>query len=168
MPGNQPIHAPGEEHAQLAALKDYLDCLERSAGHKQDDCGQTTLTDPETGTQLALPGTLIQVLSRAVEVLAAGGAVAVMAYHAKLTTQEAADYLGVSRPYFISLLDEGVIPYQRLRSHRRILLSDVEAYRQTRDAERRELLAEMAQESYRLGFYNLPEEVALADLGIDE
>ena len=89
-------------------------------------------------------------------------------YHAKLTTQEAADYLGVSRPYFISLLDEGVIPYQRLRSHRRILLSDVEAYRQRRDAERRELLAEMTRESFRLGFYDLPEDVDLADLGIDE
>jgi excisionase family DNA binding protein len=168
MPGNHPIHALGEEHAQLAALRDYLDGLGCSAAHEQQDRCEFTLTDPEAGSQMALPGTLIEVLARAARVLADGGAVAVLPYHAKLTTQEAANYLGVSRPYFISLLDEGVIPYQRLRSHQRILLSDVEAYRKRRDAERREILDEMARESFRLGFYDLPEDVDLADLGIDE
>ncbi len=112
---------------------------------------------------MEIPLSLLQILAQVVDVLAGGGAVAIMPYHVKLTTQEAANYLGVSRPYFISLLDEGVIPYERLRSHRRILLKDVEVYQQCRDAERRELLAEMARESFRLGFYDLPDDVDVSD-----
>lgn len=76
----------------------------------------------------------------------------------KLTIQEAADYLGVSCPYLISLLDEGKIPHERQRSHRCILLKDVEDYKRHRDADRRAALDELARESYRLGLYDLPEE----------
>ena len=49
-----------------------------------------------------------------------------------------------------------------------ILLKDVEVYRRRRDAERQELLDEMMRESFRRGFYDLPEEVDRSDLGIDE
>lgn len=168
MPGNTPIHVASEDQGQLEQLACRLAELADCPGDEPEDSRQLSLIDPETGARMELPEALVKVLSQSARVLANGGAVAVLPYHAQMTTQEAADYLGVSRPYFISLLDEGVIPYERLRSHRRILLSDVQAYRQQRDAERRELLDEMARESYRLGFYNLPEDVDLADLGIDE
>ncbi len=166
---NAPVHAMSDEAEQIEELRKQLERIGACAwdASENEQC-EPMLVDPESGIQVQVPRPLLQILVRATEVLAAGGAVAVMPYHAKMTTQEAADYLGVSRPYFISLLDEGVIPYERLRSHRRILLSDVQAYRKHRDAERRELLAEMARESFRRGFYDLPEEVDLSDLGIEE
>jgi excisionase family DNA binding protein len=106
--------------------------------------------------EIELPHAVLRVLTEAVEVLLEGGAVAVLPYHAELTTQAAADYLGVSRPYLIKLLERGELPYRKLNSHRRIMLQDVEEYRQRRDAARRAALAELTRESFELGLYQEP------------
>lgn len=46
-----------------------------------------------------------------------------------MTTQEAAYYLNVSRPYLISILEKGDIDYFMVGSHRRILVADIENYK---------------------------------------
>ena len=104
------------------------------------------------GDEVEVPESAYRVLLQAVEELAHGNAVAVVPVHAQLTTQEAADLLGVSRPYLIGLLDQGVLPCTRTAgSHRRLRLSDVLAYKGARDAERRAALDEMSAEAERLG-----------------
>lgn len=106
------------------------------------------------GQQVELPGSAVQHLRRLVSRLARGQEVAVFTPQESLTTQEAAELLHVSRPYLIGLLDKGLIPYYRLRSHRRIRLEDLLAFRKRFDAERHAALDELRRLSQEAGLYN--------------
>ncbi|WP_217809842.1 helix-turn-helix domain-containing protein [Micromonospora sp. NBS 11-29] len=88
--------------------------------------------------------------------MASGYAVTIAPQHTTLTTQQAADMLGVSRPTLTKLLDEGKIPHERPNSHRRIKLADVLKYQEQRRQERRQLLRTMTAESLDMGLYDLP------------
>lgn len=50
-----------------------------------------------------------------------------------LTTQGAADRLNVSRQYVGRLVDRGTLPAVKVKSHYRLRVSDVDAYRVQRD-----------------------------------
>lgn len=103
------------------------------------------------GTQLEIPPSVHQVLTRVVHELAQGNAVAVMPVHAQLTTQQAADLLGVSRPYLVDLLEHGAIPFARPGKHRRLMLADLIEYKRQHELVRREALDEANAEAERLG-----------------
>jgi excisionase family DNA binding protein len=107
------------------------------------------------GSEVELPDQLHAALTRVVDALARGLAVTIAPQHTTLTTQQAADMLGVSRPTLIKLLDEGKIPYDKPNSHRRIKLSDLLAYQDRRREERRATLRDLTQEAVEADFYAL-------------
>lgn len=66
--------------------------------------------------------------------LASGAAVHVLADDAELTTQAAADLLGISRTYVVRLVDQGKLPAHLVGTHRRLRAADVLAYQARRTA----------------------------------
>ena len=84
-----------------------------------------------------------------------GTAVNVEALPEVLTTGQAADLLGVSRPTVVALIVEsGKLPATRTGTHRRLQLSDVLALRERQAGTRREALRELTQVSEELGLYD--------------
>ena len=132
---NAPAHLPTAHEAGLAqaALK-LFGSLEPSAGDR------TVELKPE-GSSKSFTITLPQeALRRFLEVLAQmanGNAVTIVPpIHAELTTQPAADFLNVSRPFLISLLEEKKLPFRLVGSHRRIRFADLQAFREVDDKQR--------------------------------
>jgi excisionase family DNA binding protein len=108
--------------------------VEAMAGEGAD---RVVLSFPD-GRTVALPAALVDVLRATAGELANGHAVTVLPAGTVLTPAEAAQLLGLSRPFVVRLLDEGEIPSERLpRSrHRRVRLSDVLAFNARREQRR--------------------------------
>jgi len=111
-----------------------------------------TLSGPD-GERLALPAEVFDVLLGVVRAMSRGQAVTFSPVHRRLTTQEAADILGVSRPTLVKLLEAKEIPYEQPGRHRRLLLSDVLEYRERRSSERRTALDQMVEIAEEAGMY---------------
>ena len=109
------------------------------------------------GRTVTLTASLRQLLAEAAAILARGEEVALVPLHTALTTQQAADLLGVSRQYFTRLLDDGALPFQRVGSHRRVIYADVVAYQRQQQRQRRAALRELTRVSEDLGLYDRPD-----------
>jgi len=108
------------------------------------------LTGPD-GAQIELPAAIYEALSIIADALRRGDAVSVIPLHHLLTTNQAADLLNVSRPYLLTLLKNGDIPYEYVGSHRRLRLGDVLTYREAREAQRQDALKEVVRHGEDLG-----------------
>jgi len=100
-----------------------------------------------------LPRALGEILRQILANTAAGRGVTVMPTHAELTTQQAADMLNVSRPYLISLLDNGVIEYRKVGTHRRIQAASLRDYQRQMELDSKKAADELAELTEELGLY---------------
>jgi excisionase family DNA binding protein len=105
----------------------------------------------DDGTELTLPKAATRLLHYLLTQMSLGNAVTLIPIHAELTTQEAADYLNVSRPYLIKLLNARRIPYHMAGTHRRIRFTDLEMYRKNAEKEREAAMQELAKQAQELG-----------------
>ncbi|GAA4678588.1 helix-turn-helix domain-containing protein [Frondihabitans cladoniiphilus] len=130
------------------AFEDFVQQLEHFANK------QTRLTSAE-GDEVLLPEPLFDVLRRVANALASGHGVTVMPQATRLTTQQAAEILGTSRPTLIKLLEGGSIPFELVGRHRRVTLSDLDDYRAQAAADRRALLRRIAREGQAEGMLDV-------------
>ena len=114
--------------------------------------GSPTLVGAK-GEHATLPAPLYDLLKDIVGNLERGRSLVLMLEEQQLTTQRAAELLGMSRPYLIQLLDAGEMPYHLIGKHRRIALRDVLAYANRRDG-RRAALDKMARDAFEAGLYD--------------
>lgn len=100
---------------------------------------------------LAIPAIALRLMKEALGEVAKGNAVKLMPVKAELTTQEAAEMLGISRPSFVRLIEGGAIPFTRIGRHRRVRLEHLVAYKDRRDAECPWVLAELESKGQMYG-----------------
>ena len=109
------------------------------------------------GEQIPLPLEAYQVLKQIVGAMQRGDSVSVEPLDKLLTTQQAADLLGISRSTLVRLLQADELPYERLGDarHRRLRLHDVLAYRDRKRNDRRQRLDEMTRQGSEDGLYDV-------------
>src|SRR5215813_10306788 len=107
---------PSDETSTLSGIAAVLRQLDRAS-----------LVGPD-GIEIVLPGEVYRALREVVYAMAQGQAITIAPHDTILTTQEAADLLGVSRPTLVRLLEAGKIPFTKPGRHRRVLLADMIEY----------------------------------------
>ncbi len=134
----QETYLPEADGREMAKVDDFLGAHE--AVGKGQVAPRCRLIGPDQG-EVEIPAEVYRVLHKVIGAMSRGLAVTVVPQSQKMTTQQAAELLGVSRPTLIRLLESGRIPYERAGAHRRVLLRDVLAYREQRREDQYRALA---------------------------
>ncbi|GAB3597234.1 helix-turn-helix domain-containing protein [Microbacterium tumbae] len=130
------LPSPGDE---LAPILDFLAAHEAAGRVPREPRYFLAGTTP--GDQVELPEEVYLALRKVVDAMRSGLAVSVVPQTTRLTTQQAADLLNVSRPTVVKLLDDGQVPFERAGTHRRVLLADLLDYRERKRASQYDMLA---------------------------
>lgn len=101
------------------------------------------LTLVRGGASIDLPAPLFQFIAEAMHKVQDGRTVVAVTEDETVTTQQAADILGISRPTVVKLLEEDRIPYRKVRRHRRISIVDLNRYQAQRAQSSRKLLDDL-------------------------
>jgi len=116
------------------------------------------LVGPDGKTQI-LPGSLYSFLCQLLADLKDGKSITILQSEAALTTLEASKLLGVSRQFFVNLLERGEISFYMVGTHRRLYARDVLAYKSRRDAARRTVLDGLARAEFEDGLYEVSKRI---------
>src|SRR5260370_13450706 len=135
------ITLPTTEQGQIRDLKRML------------DLGVPALVNA-SGERLVFPPTIYDVLRKVVELMAQGNSVTLLPDNQMVTTQRAADLLGMSRPFFIKLLETGAMAHHRVGNLRRVYLRDVLEFSRKRDEERQMALDRLSRQAFEAGLYD--------------
>ncbi len=110
---------------------------------QRDDSQEGTASE-ET---VSIPASVFRLLNGILTQMARGNAVTLIPVHAELTTQQAADILNVSRPFLVEQLEQDLIPYRKVGTHRRILFQDLMKYKEEMDRRRSQALDDLAAQA---------------------
>ncbi|MFE7719974.1 helix-turn-helix domain-containing protein [Nocardia rhizosphaerihabitans] len=127
---------------QLAPVMSFLEAHERRWGTAAKP--SYALVGADEGDRIELPGEVHQALKQVVAALLAGKAVTIAPHSMTLTSQQAADLLGVSRPTVKRLIEKNELPAERVGTRHRLKLDDVLDYREARRRRQYDALAATA------------------------
>lgn len=135
-----------DSHSVLPSEMEALELLISREGHP-------ALVDAE-GNKTVLPEAIYKTLVHIVQQMKRGHSIVLMPENETLTTQAAANYLGVSRQHLVDLLEDKKIPFHKVGSHRRIYFRDLMEYAEMRDRSRRKTLDGLYDKVKNAGKYD--------------
>jgi excisionase family DNA binding protein len=109
------------------------------------------IPDDKVSQPVEVPEPAFRLFLEVLNQMAQGNAVTLVPTHHELSTQQAADLLRVSRPYFVKLLEAGAIPHHRVGSRRRVKFEHLMGYMEKVKGESREALEKLSAEAQELG-----------------
>jgi len=141
------IYSPAsQEEARLAS--DSARILAACHGH--GNTARLRLIDDDK--DITVPVKAIHMLADILQMMEQNQAVSIVPVNAELTTQQAADFLNVSRPYLISnLLDTGKLPFHMAGNRRKLYFKDLMDYKNKQRQESQQAMQALADMSQDLG-----------------
>lgn len=127
-------------------LLDFAETVRQIEAHLAQHSGKAALVDPQ-GKERPIPDEIFRILEQVANALASGKGITVVPQGMAMTTQQAADFLGVSRPTLVRLLESGAIDFDKPGRHRRVQLQNLIDYQTQFRAERRAALRELARDN---------------------
>jgi excisionase family DNA binding protein len=109
------------------------------------------VTEDNQHEMISIPPGAVRLFLDVLTQLGQGRAVTILPKKAELTTQEAADYLNVSRPYVVKLIETGMLPARNVGTRRRIAFQDLVRFDDADRKRRRAALNEVSQLDQDLG-----------------
>lgn len=137
---------PGKRPAQQRQAEQSLKSLRKSPFPK----GSVYLTVSKDSSPVSIPSDAVSYLEQILEHMAKGQQVEIVSGSKALTTQQAADYLNVSRPHVVKLMETGILPFTKVGKHRRIEFKDVQSYHSAQQKKARKALEKLAQQAQEL------------------
>ena len=137
---------PTQKDSQVAAESSRL--LAACIGKGDEAC--LRLIDGDIDVKV--PVKAIHLLVEILAAMSKGEAVSLVPFHKELTTQEAANILNVSRPYFVKLLENEELPYRKVGVRRKVLFQDLIDYKEKQDKESKQAMDDLAAEAQEQGY----------------
>ena len=108
------------------------------------------VTDGKNMPSVELPPKALRMVADMLGMMAQRQPVVLLAQKMELSTQDAAAFLNVSRPFVVKQIDAGRLPCRKVGRHRRILFDDLMAYQQVLHEETEAALQALADQAQAL------------------
>lgn len=112
---------------------------------------KVSIGGPDANIVVPLPASAVAMFHAVLEAMANRTPISLIPHDAELSTQQAADFLNVSRPFLIRQLEGGSLAYRNVGAHRRVRFSDLVTYERQCRQEQSKALADLHDEEKRLG-----------------
>ncbi len=98
-----------------------------------------------------LPARAVELIFKILETMGEGVPISVIPHQAELTTQQAADYLNVSRPFLVQQIEANKLPYRKVGSHRRVKFSDLVEFENKSKVKQSDAMKRINEQAQKLG-----------------
>jgi excisionase family DNA binding protein len=108
---------------------------------------------PESGPTIELPPQALRAIADLLGLMGQQQPVMLMPQRHELTTQDAAAFLNVSRPYVIKQIEEGALKCRKVGRHRRIEFQELMNFQQKQKQRSEEALQRLTDMGQEMGLY---------------